>query len=129
MIVETGMKVGKPAEGKPVLSLLLNNAHANTNGHCKGVMYWEPEAPSGYNGGYDMGAFSANSQKQCTPTAIMEAFTDFALENAIAFPSANPQDEKSMSRYDLLGKRLPSNASAQKFGIIVTQGGKKLHTL
>lgn len=128
MIVETGMKVGKPAEGKQVLSLLLNSAHANTNGHCKGVMYWEPEAPSGYNGGYDMGAFSANSQKQCTPTAIMEAFTEFALENDVALPAANQQERENMSRYDLLGKRIPSSASAQNMGVIITQDGKKLHT-
>ena len=78
MIVETGMKVARPAEGKELLAALLRAAREQTDGHCRGVMYWEPEAPAGYNGGYDMGAFAADARKVCTPTAIMQAFTDEA---------------------------------------------------
>ena len=76
MIVETGMKVAKPAEGKQLLTYLIKRAREAGDGLCRGVMYWEPEAPSGYNGGYDMGAFTADAKKVCRPTAIMEAFTE-----------------------------------------------------
>ncbi len=127
MIVETGMKVGKATEGKSLLSLLITRMREDTNGFCRGVMYWEPEAPSGYNGGYDMGAFVADSKKVCKPTAIMEAFTE-AAQTAIMQPAA--ENEKNIGSYDLQG-RLERNAtplSTHFPSIIVTSGGQKLLT-
>ncbi|MBR1594058.1 MAG: glycosyl hydrolase 53 family protein [Alloprevotella sp.] len=127
MIVETGMKVAKPDEGKQLLTLLLNSARAKTEGHCLGVMYWEPEAPSGYNGGYDMGAFTADAKKVCRPTAIMEAFTEAAL-SAVRGNTLASQAEVA---YDLQGRPLAAGTTAcpmQHPGVIVTSGGQKLLT-
>jgi arabinogalactan endo-1,4-beta-galactosidase len=39
--------------------------------HLEGIFYWEPEAPAGYNGGYNKGCFD-NSQ----PTVALDGFTD-----------------------------------------------------
>ncbi len=127
MIVETGMKVAKADEGKQLLTLLLNSAYTKTNGHCQGVMYWEPEAPSGYNGGYDMGAFSASAQKQCTPTAIMDAFTEFAAETGVKIPETS-HAAQSEACYDLLGRYMQNSEKAHFSSIVITTDGKKLHT-
>ena len=70
IITETGVKVGQVETGKSLMSSLLTQAKAKAD--CLGVMYWEPEAPSGYNGGYDMGAFTATAAKVCSPTAILD---------------------------------------------------------
>lgn len=69
MIVETGMESAKPEEGKEILSRIIREAKNNTDGHCKGVFYWEPECkPTPYV----LGAFTENGR----PTAIMEAFKE-----------------------------------------------------
>lgn len=77
MIVETGVEcadghgnLAAPAvlaEGKRQLARILKECKENTDGHCKGVFYWEPECrPSQYR----LGAFTENGR----PTVIMDAF-------------------------------------------------------
>lgn len=76
MIVETGVNINNPEEGYSFLSRLINAAMTQTDGHCTGVFYWEPEAPHSYNGGYDLGAF-----ENFRPTKIMDAFTEASRIN------------------------------------------------
>lgn len=71
IIVETGVNINRPDEGYNFLSRLIKAAMTETDGHCTGVFYWEPEAPHSYNGGYDLGAF-----ENFRPTRIMDAFTE-----------------------------------------------------
>lgn len=77
MIVETGMECADDngklagdavlAEGKALLSRILEECRDNTDGRCKGVFYWEPECkPSQYR----LGAFTEDG----SPTVIMDAF-------------------------------------------------------
>lgn len=77
MIVETGMNCaddeGRLAAdsvleaGKQLLSHIIVASRDSTDGHCKGVFYWEPECrPSKYR----LGAFDDKGK----PTVIMEAF-------------------------------------------------------
>ena len=73
MIAEVGVKVEQAEEGRELLTDVIQKARNQTDGHCLGVLYWEPEAPFNYNGGYDMGAFLAKD-KLCQPTVIMDAF-------------------------------------------------------
>lgn len=56
MVVEFGMNHDRPADTAAILSDLITRARAT--GFIRGVFYWEPEAPAGYNGGYQKGAFS-----------------------------------------------------------------------
>ena len=75
MIVETGFEVDEAHpevmdEGRRQLSRVILEAKTLTDGHCKGVFYWEPECrPSQH---YKLGAFHEDG----TPTVIMKAFTD-----------------------------------------------------
>ena len=39
------------------------------NADVEGVFYWEPEAPNGYNNGYNLGCFEND-----TPTVALDAF-------------------------------------------------------
>lgn len=77
MIVETGMECADDdgklaaatvlAEGKTLLSRIIQECRENTNGRCKGVFYWEPQCkPSKYR----LGAFTEEGY----PTVIMDAF-------------------------------------------------------
>lgn len=73
MIVETGYEVdeSKPEvmlEGERQLSRVIREARTMTDGHCRGVFYWEPQCNP--KDGYKLGAFDSNG----TPTAIMRAF-------------------------------------------------------
>lgn len=74
MIVETGFEVNEASEAvmkesKRQLLRLIREAQHDTDGHCKGVFYWEPECrPSKYR----LGAFSSSGR----PTIIMEAFKE-----------------------------------------------------
>lgn len=68
MLCEVGMPVSEPQTAKMMLSYLLMKTRAIG---VKGVFYWEPEAESGYNGGYDKGAF-----KDGRPTAALDPFAD-----------------------------------------------------
>ncbi len=74
MIVETGFEVDeqhpeKMEEGRRQLTRVIKEARSMTNGHCRGVFYWEPQC---LPGGYKLGAFDHNA----APTAIMEAFVE-----------------------------------------------------
>jgi arabinogalactan endo-1,4-beta-galactosidase len=80
MIVETGMQCGDGngnvasasvlAAQRDILARLIKESRDNTDGICKGVMYWEPECrPSD---GYMLGAFD----NQGKPTVIMDAFKE-----------------------------------------------------
>lgn len=72
MIVETGMEVNEthPSvmdEGYRQLSRIITESKDSTEGHCRGVFYWEPECrPSQYK----LGAFDSKGR----PTRIMDAF-------------------------------------------------------
>lgn len=74
MIVETGYEVDEAhpevmEEGRRELARVLHEARTQTDGHCRGVFYWEPQC---LPGGYKLGAFDSKA----SPTAIMEAFTE-----------------------------------------------------
>lgn len=73
MICETGMAYDDPDAAYDQLTELISGAKAT--GHCLGVFYWEPEAPAGYNNGYNMGAFDGGA-----PTHALDAFTEAAAE-------------------------------------------------
>ena len=115
MIVETGFNVTRAAEGKAGLSLLLRRAAENAD--CRGVFYWEPEAPNGYNGGYDMGAFTERN-KVCSPTIIMEAFSE--ASTGLEKPTIAPTKVDEDVAYDLAGRRI----SMPYKGFYITQGQK-----
>lgn len=66
MITEVGVKQHN-AESPQVLKEFMDGARRIKD--CTGVFYWEPES-SGWNGGYDMGAFQDGK-----PTPVMDAFT------------------------------------------------------
>lgn len=69
MIVEVGMDALNPEEGYVQLSRILREARTQTGGHCRGVIYWEPECrPSQYR----LGAFGEDGR----PTKIMQAFSE-----------------------------------------------------
>ena len=74
MIVETGYEVDeqhpeKMEEGGRQLARVIREARNDTNGHCRGVFYWEPQC---LPGGYKLGAFDSKA----SPTAIMEGFVE-----------------------------------------------------
>lgn len=67
MVVETGVEVARPEEGKMIMKAIIDAAKNDCGGHCHGVFYWAPEL----EGQYPLGAF-----KDHRPTVIMEAFTE-----------------------------------------------------
>ncbi len=74
MIVETGYEVDeqhpeKMEEGRRQLARVIHEARNETDGHCRGVFYWEPQC---LPGGYKLGAFDHNA----APTAIMDGFIE-----------------------------------------------------
>jgi len=74
MIVETGFEVDEQhpelmEEGRRQLTRVIREAQTETDGHCRGVFYWEPQC---LPGGYKLGAFNSKAQ----PTAIMEGFVE-----------------------------------------------------
>ena len=74
MIVETGYEVDERhpevmEEGRRLLTRVIREARNETDGHCRGVFYWEPQC---LPGGYKLGAFDSKG----TPTAIMDGFIE-----------------------------------------------------
>ena len=74
MIVETGYEVDEQhpevmEEGRRQLTRVIHEARTLTNGHCRGVFYWEPQC---LPGGYKLGAFDHNA----SPTVIMDGFIE-----------------------------------------------------
>ena len=76
MIVETGFLVDendpeRMERSRGQLARTIRESINNTDGHCKGVFYWEPECkPSQYK----LGAFTEDGH----PTIIMDAFQDWS---------------------------------------------------
>lgn len=74
MITETGFEVNERnpqimEEGREQLRRLIYECKNLTNGHCKGVFYWEPECRPRQ---YKLGAFTNDGR----PTAIMYGFLE-----------------------------------------------------
>ncbi|MBR1668209.1 MAG: glycosyl hydrolase 53 family protein [Bacteroidaceae bacterium] len=74
MIVETGYEVNERhpevmEEGRRQLARVIHEARTKTDGHCRGVFYWEPQC---LPGGYKLGAFNS----QGAPTVIMDGFIE-----------------------------------------------------
>lgn len=74
MIVETGYEVNEQQpeimeEGRRQLTRVIREARNETNGHCRGVFYWEPQC---LPGGYKLGAFNRKGM----PTVIMDGFIE-----------------------------------------------------
>lgn len=67
IICEVGMAYNRPTECADMITRLLQ-ASVDT-GVIDGIFYWEPQAPAGYNGGYDKGAFDRGR-----PTAGLNPF-------------------------------------------------------
>lgn len=57
MICEVGMSYKEADTTNLMLSTLKNRCETETDGKVEGIFYWEPEAPEGYNGGYEKGCF------------------------------------------------------------------------
>lgn len=68
MVVETGVQASEPEEGKKFIDALISEMRDDTDGACRGVWYWAPEA-DGILDGYKLGAFLNRR-----PTVIMDAF-------------------------------------------------------
>lgn len=69
IICEVGMPWDEADSAYEFLRWMLREAEYT--GSCRGLFYWEPEAPAGYNGGYTLGAF-ANGR----PTHALDAFKE-----------------------------------------------------
>ena len=65
MICEVGMDYTQGEVCSKLIAKLMNEGGEN----LKGIFYWEPEAPAGYNGGYNKGCFDNG-----TPTAALDPF-------------------------------------------------------
>ncbi|MBQ0074457.1 MAG: glycosyl hydrolase 53 family protein [Prevotella sp.] len=81
MIVETGFEVNEEEPwimecGRTQLEQVLRLCRTSTNGHCKGVFYWEPTCKPTH---YKLGAFTKSGH----PTAIMRAFTTTAMDETL----------------------------------------------
>ncbi len=71
MICEIGMNYDEAEIANNMISRLKNLCETTTNGQCKGIFYWEPEAPAGYNSGYNKGCFVDGS-----PTQALDSFKE-----------------------------------------------------
>lgn len=69
MICEVGMKYNEAETCRDFIALLMDMSLHKTGMQCMGIFYWEPEAPAGYNGGYDKGCFAGGK-----PTVALEPF-------------------------------------------------------
>ena len=62
MICEIGMPYDHAEECRQLISKMMGAG-------VEGVFYWEPQAPAGFNGGYNMGCFDNGA-----PTEALDAF-------------------------------------------------------
>jgi arabinogalactan endo-1,4-beta-galactosidase len=62
MICEIGMPYDQPEACNELISKMMDAP-------VEGIFYWEPEAPNGYNDGYNMGCFENGA-----PTSALDAF-------------------------------------------------------
>lgn len=75
MITETGFEVDEKnpevmERGRDQLRRLIYDCQTLTNGHCRGVFYWEPQCRPG---AYKLGAFTSDGR----PTVIMDGFLPY----------------------------------------------------
>lgn len=123
MITEIGVQSEDATNGKAYVARTLQAAREETDGRCKGVFYWEPEAGSDWEG-YKLGAFTNEGY----PTAIMEAFSEDQATGIGALPSA---PSALVDVYAADGKRMrtavPRDTAMQGLtaGLYVV-GGKKV---
>jgi len=68
MICEIGMSWDQGAVCKRMIQKIMDE-FGQGGETLKGIFYWEPEAPSGYNGGYQLGCFRDGS-----PTEALDPF-------------------------------------------------------
>ncbi len=83
MITETGYEVDEKnpkvmEEGRDQLRRLIYECKTRTNGHCKGVFYWEPQCSPRQ---YKLGAFTSDGR----PTAIMDGFIEEKVNGQLWF--------------------------------------------
>lgn len=69
MICEIGAPWDEPEYTKALIEKALT-------ADVEGVFYWEPEAPGGYNGGYQLGCFDNDA-----PTIALDAFVEYKEKN------------------------------------------------
>lgn len=67
MLCEIGMDYARAEECRDCIATLMKEGQKT--GRLKGIFYWEPEAPAGYNGGYGKGCFVNGA-----PTVALDAF-------------------------------------------------------
>lgn len=67
VICEVGMAYDEVDASEKMMQKLMDDCQ--TTGHVDGIFYWEPEAPGGYNGGYNKGCFIDGA-----PTAALNCF-------------------------------------------------------
>ncbi|WP_338555161.1 glycosyl hydrolase 53 family protein [Paenibacillus sp. KS-LC4] len=70
IISEIGLEYNQPAATKSFVAAIKTKVRNIAGGKGLGVFYWEPEAPPGYNGGYNKGAWQADGK----PTIALEGF-------------------------------------------------------
>lgn len=63
MICEIGMPYNQPEACSELISMMMATP-------VEGIFYWEPEAPNGYNDGYNLGCFDNDA-----PTSALSPFT------------------------------------------------------
>lgn len=73
MICEIGLQYDMADECAEMLTRLLDEYKRSKP--FEGIFYWEPEAPAGYNGGYDKSCF-----KEGRPTRALTPFRDFSAK-------------------------------------------------
>ncbi len=69
MVCEFGMDYDDAEECRDCIASLISKGKAT--GHLAGMFYWEPEAPAGYNNGYNKGCFNNN-----TPTVALDGYAE-----------------------------------------------------
>lgn len=74
MVCEVGMNWNQPQITADMLRLMLQLSLHNTDNRQRGIFYWEPQAPPGYNNGYDKGAFDLEGR----PTIALHPFVEAA---------------------------------------------------
>lgn len=69
IICEIGMPWDQAEDCKKLIAKMMKT-------DVEGIFYWEPEAPSGYNGGYQLGCFENNA-----PTVALDPFKEAKANN------------------------------------------------
>lgn len=124
MVVEAGLDV-TDASSPQLMQTILNAMYNDTEGHCLGVFYWEPESYNGWNN-YGKGAALLNG-KRIRFSPIMNAFKEMA--ETVGIREINDEgivNRKSANStcYDLTGRHI-STSSALPKGIYIV-GGRKV---